>query len=206
MGRKGLSPHVRGNRAVARHRQPAHGSIPARAGEPSIATSSRTGGRVYPRTCGGTRGRLADDHVRGGLSPHVRGNPGASDRRRNANGSIPARAGEPCSSAAFRSRRRVYPRTCGGTLDQLASPVFGAGLSPHVRGNPTRSRSTSQIVGSIPARAGEPSPVRRHPAAARVYPRTCGGTIRRVVAVFGVEGLSPHVRGNPPGPRSRCTR
>ena len=52
-----------------------------------------------------------------------------------------------------------------------------AGLSPHVRGNPVQLRPPRLQAGSIPARAGEPSPV------------------RSVVVVAW--GLSPHVRGNP---------
>ena len=51
---RGLSPHRRGNLAVAVRRAPARGSIPAQAGEPSPSWPSRSGIRVYPRTGGGT--------------------------------------------------------------------------------------------------------------------------------------------------------
>ena len=51
-------------------------------------------------------------------------------------------------------------------------------------------------LGSIPARAGEPSGASCSWAAARVYPRACGGTIEYQVVHWTGEGLSPRVRGN----------
>ena len=89
-------------------------------------------------------------------------------------GSIPARAGEPQNAGHRLHRDQVYPRACGGTK----------WLHSSLRWN---------YEGSIPARAGEPLVHN----ASRVYPRACGGT-----AGFGgtVDGLSPRVRGNQPGP------
>ena len=55
---------------------------------------------------------------------------------------------------------------------------------------------------SIPACAGEPNDLReRHPLRA-VYPRVCGGTLRRERRSAGRWGLSPRVRGN----RSDCVQ
>ena len=91
----GLSPRVRGNlrRAVAGQPQPR--SIPACAGEPDVSIPVRRFPRVYPRVCGGTpaRGRLWPSGC--GLSPRVRGNPGAIGENASECGSIPACAGEP---------------------------------------------------------------------------------------------------------------
>ena len=73
------------------------GSIPARAGEPSVSSGHRPKGRVYPRACGGTTG---DDHPpvpTEGLSPRVRGNRRNGEGLVGIPGSIPARAGEPFS-------------------------------------------------------------------------------------------------------------
>ena len=70
----GLSPRVRGNR---RHPQPAisgAGSIPACAGEPVLSRWAGGLCRVYPRVCGGTRGRCRPTGPGIGLSPRVRGN------------------------------------------------------------------------------------------------------------------------------------
>ena len=147
--------------------------------------------------CGGTTADSPRLSPVTGLSPRVRGNPGAHAFRHLHLGSIPACAGEPCGAAAPTCRGKVYPRVCGGTvggLDELAVPP---GLSPRVRGNPTTARPSARPAGSIPACAGEPGrrprPVRRR----TVYPRVCGGTNQGDVTATETGGLSPRVRGNP---------
>ena len=52
---------------------------------------------------------------------------------------------------------------------------------------------------SIPARAGEPSPISRTWRKATVYPRACGGTETKYGERVIMEGLSPRVRGNRSG-------
>ena len=51
-------------------------------------------------------------------------------------------------------------------------------------------------AGSIPACAGEPTAVSDGSKSERVYPRVCGGTIRRRRELVQHRGLSPRVRGN----------
>ena len=51
---RGLSPRVRGNRFRGFLQVCPHGSIPARAGEPTRRGTSSSGAGVYPRACGGT--------------------------------------------------------------------------------------------------------------------------------------------------------
>ena len=71
---QGLSPRVRGNLIKALQGMVRKGSIPACAGEPCWADAHHSGGRVYPRVCGGTlRIGLPVSQCRG-LSPRVRGN------------------------------------------------------------------------------------------------------------------------------------
>ena len=53
----GLSPRVRGNRMQLRRNRSVGGSIPACAGEPTCCLTQRWHSRVYPRVCGGTKGR-----------------------------------------------------------------------------------------------------------------------------------------------------
>ena len=50
----GLSPRVRGNHPLQGTDELIGGSIPARAGEPTIFGRSTTASGVYPRACGGT--------------------------------------------------------------------------------------------------------------------------------------------------------
>ena len=172
----GLSPRVRGNQEQRNRRGRSRGSIPARAGEPTmIASRSRTC-RVYPRACGGTTTSHSRKPVFSGLSPRVRGNRGRSRIDVGRAGSIPARAGEPRAPIDARSRRRLYPRACGGTLTRASLIWLTPGLSPRVRGNQSLVITIPSGFGSIPARAGEPRWPSSTSSPRTVYPRACGGT------------------------------
>ena len=92
----------------------------------------------------------------------------------------------------------VYPRVCGGTIATAVGAAFQQGLSPRVRGNLARRRRADVLVGSIPARAGEPATGLPAPTRWWVYPRVCGGTCRTASARYPSRGLSPRVRGNRP--------
>ena len=112
-------------------------------------------------------------------------------------GSIPARAGEPQPSEFGLSDDGVYPRACGGTVSVASVDALMSGLSPRVRGNPLWGITIKFVMGSIPARAGEPSNQNGSVGNKRVYPRACGGTLLRYLDRLRVTGLSPRVRGNP---------
>ena len=111
-------------------------------------------------------------------------------------GTIPARAGEPAWSSRRRSARRDYPRSCGGTRMEEWQKQADSGLSPLVRGNPIQPEHRRLPVGTIPARAGEPTPGAELPPIPGDYPRSCGGTGRSRHRRPPLEGLSPLVRGN----------
>ena len=154
----GLSPRVRGNPAHRPDTERPRRSIPARAGEPMTGVWPAWTTWVYPRACGGTGGQAHVVSEAEGLSPRVRGNPFRASVLATIDRSIPARAGEPNCSGSNPGNHRVYPRACGGTTcaDTSAASVWG--LSPRVRGNHLRRHLRRQRLGSIPARAGEPSP------------------------------------------------
>ena len=86
---------------------------------------------------------------------------------------------------------------CGGTSDSRALYIRIAGLSPRVRGNREGRRLYAAQSGSIPACAGEPVQQYVEVRRERVYPRVCGGTMKRRAAKTAGQGLSPRVRGNP---------
>ena len=138
----GLSPRVRGNLKADIYRWSVDRSIPARAGEPTAGAQAQMSARVYPRACGGTAITRITQSMQVGLSPRVRGNPGAShgagllfgglsprvrgNRPRAAGSrrqrrSIPARAGEPPTPRLAGRCMRVYPRACGGTAIVMIS-------------------------------------------------------------------------------------
>ena len=130
---------------------------------------------VYPRACGGTDNSARWSIRRYGLSPRVRGNLHGRSICGGGRGSIPERAGEPVPLAGESGQQGVYPRACGGTGAPSVWAIIQTGLSPRVRGNRGQVASVSFILGSIPARAGEPRaawPLRKRRG---VYPRACGG-------------------------------
>ena len=178
--RAGLSPRVRGNRALQRATEDWSRSIPACAGEPiPLADPPRQTG-VYPRVCGGTPLNAAKRCIGGGLSPRVRGNLQQRHWPQGRHRSIPACAGEPVWLCNVPCAWRVYPRVCGGTWQAGQTDYENAGLSPRVRGNRDPVPGQRSGRGSIPACAGEPPAGRLSSWLRGVYPRVCGGTsIRR---------------------------
>ncbi len=174
----GLSPRVRGSRAVGSPAYKEQRSIPARAGEPCDSGGRGGDCEVYPRACGGAG--LADGgHGRtAGLSPRVRGSQKLILRVRARQRSIPARAGEPPGTSHRANGREVYPRACGGARPAL--PACPA----------------QPLNRSIPARAGEPTLSNRLSNTIAVYPRACGGAAFGFGGYFPDGGLSPRVRGS----------
>ena len=140
----GLSPRVRGNPTDPELFTKMRGSIPACAGEPTASRRPRSFPRVYPRVCGGTLHPLPRQVGEQGLSPRVRGNLHPVVGQQPAGGSIPACAGEPPGSKPPFGKGRVYPRVCGGTGAVHAAETAVVGLSPRVRGNPSRPMSESR--------------------------------------------------------------
>ena len=173
----GLSPRLRGNRAVARCQPCQRRSIPAPAGEPRRCAHSRCTEWVYPRACGGTIERRWKDQIEDGLSPRLRGNRSGFASPSLSGRSIPAPAGEPAHISPLRSLCTVYPRACGGTRCRGRVGGDTGGLSPRLRGNLVLFPHTTQGRGSIPAPAGEPLIVVGATCGQGVYPRACGGTV-----------------------------
>ncbi len=134
-GPTGLSPRVRGNLVHVAHPDHLLRSIPACAGEPGMADFLSTDQGVYPRVCGGTQHRNPRRQHQRGLSPRVRGNHLAWYSPTPSARSIPACAGEPRVQIGDSNGRKVYPRVCGGTTQELRQRFGITGLSPRVRGN-----------------------------------------------------------------------
>ena len=70
------------------------------------------------------------------------------------------------------------------------------GLSPRMRGNPSRMNPASGLARSIPAYAGEPYTAGNPVSSEKVYPRVCGGTAGLQATMGWIRGLSPRMRGN----------
>ena len=193
---QGLSPHARGNLRSRPPRCTDRGSIPARAGKPHYIFPCSNPERVYPRTRGETSKRDTLSLIAQGLSPHARGNQYVGGLSIIALGSIPARAGKPIAPPFTARPHRVYPRTRGETRSSIGRGKARMGLSPHARGNLKGRGRHSINSGSIPARAGKPSPTDVPIDDNGVYPRTRGETPNCRSAIARYRGLSPHARGN----------
>ena len=195
--RYGLSPRGRGNLVQEEQAEDDRGSIPAWAGEPSLAASRVLHRWVYPRVGGGTLVKASLTSLADGLSPRGRGNHDTNKCVPIYPRSIPAWAGEPLRGHQKSHRQRVYPRVGGGTFSSPLAMRCLHGLSPRGRGNRLAGRHQQARAGSIPAWAGEPGGV--HCAAdlpTMVYPRVGGGTWLSSWATIIWTGLSPRGRGN----------
>ena len=71
------------------------------------------------------------------------------------------------------------------------------GLSPPTRGSPIRPPPGHKTLRSIPAHAGEPTPVADPTAPRQVYPRPRGGAATVCRLYTFAKGLSPPTRGSP---------
>ena len=71
-------------------------------------------------------------------------------------GPIPACAGQPAYHEAGRTPGGAYPRVCGATNVIVLAVHLDQGLSPRVRGNLAPPTDEAQIMGPIPACAGQP--------------------------------------------------
>ena len=194
---RGLSPRMRGNPGMLKLGRLRSRSIPAYAGEPFTRRRLPHPFGVYPRVCGGTAAGVRWPRPGPGLSPRMRGNPVLVDGVVGVAGSIPAYAGEPCPGYGVQGCAGVYPRVCGGTRPgDPVQPLLG-GLSPRMRGNPSRAPAPITNNRSIPAYAGEPVCPARAARRRPVYPRVCGGTPMAPAPQPDNPGLSPRMRGNP---------
>ena len=182
----GPSPHARGTHVAGHVVGQLERSIPACAGNTAERTSTRPQTTVHPRMRGEhTRSRASCGGV-AGPSPHARGtrrhdrHP-VPDRR-----SIPACAGNTCSSRVSTSHAPVHPRMRGEHVCASRMMCAGFGPSPHARGTPSDPPLGSRQRRSIPACAGN----------------TPGALLRRQLG----GGPSPHARGTLELPRRRRHR
>ena len=136
-----------------------------------------------------------------GLSPRVRGKLPMVALPESLEGSIPACAGEACSSPVPVGVTGVYPRVCGGSCCWAAASSLAAGLSPRVRGKLFGDVCGGCGQRSIPACAGEAVVIVFPLCVSEVYPRVCGGSPENPYELWAPPGLSPRVRGKLPSVR-----
>ncbi len=192
----GPSPRGRGNPGCARRRWPGRGTIPAWAGEPPQPGTSAGRIRDHPRVGGGTpSGPKQSPHL-AGPSPRGRGNRRKRPRCSLHTGTIPAWAGEPEAWGRISEQMRDHPRVGGGTMTTVAFCEVDPGPSPRGRGNLFLAIRLVAAPGTIPAWAGEPSPLNAAPWPTWDHPRVGGGTLTGAGCRQRGRGPSPRGRGN----------
>ena len=185
---RGTAP-LRGIMAMARRFIPAHaGNRPRPARTPRVIA-------VHPRACGEQRLVALGRHPHRGSSPRMRGT-GLVDRPVQAlRRFIPAHAGNRPGRRCPERPCSVHPRACGEQLEHVRGASALRGSSPRMRGTGQagcRSRYQGRF---IPAHAGNRN---RHGSAVErgpVHPRACGEQLQRLLAMMGVTGSSPRMRG-----------
>ncbi len=192
----GLSPLARGNPRIRSAICSPAGTIPARAGQPYAGRPSEWDFGDYPRSRGATGPDRRSVAGQGGLSPLARGNLGMVGDSRPGRGTIPARAGQPPRVWPISPVSGDYPRSRGATSSAKNQMGTARGLSPLARGNLESIGGKCLRVGTIPARAGQPTSTRSHTTHSGDYPRSRGATLDWQSPVFLDYGLSPLARGN----------
>ena len=192
----GPSPLARGSPACGPCADRRQGSIPARAGQPSRRTWRALPLRVHPRSRGAANAESSASREAKGPSPLARGSRSSASLGTGWRGSIPARAGQPPGAPRTRSTRRVHPRSRGAARSGALARIVDQGPSPLARGSRQSARQRFSPRGSIPARAGQPTPHLPKPDAEGVHPRSRGAAAYDRGQSIGEGGPSPLARGS----------
>ena len=152
--REGSSPRLRGTRvdqAAVRRRS---GIIPALAGNTSWAPQPDCTRWDHPRACG-EHWQVAVWRGCGvGSSPRLRGTPVGHFRGDRRIGIIPALAGNTPATPTTTPTRRDHPRACGEHKSVALYVRQYVGSSPRLRGTPAELERLDDVLGIIPALAG----------------------------------------------------
>ena len=151
--------------------------------------------RDHPRVGGGDTlaGNLAA--LEAGPSPRGRGRHKGPIIDRDLDGTIPAWAGETRDVRSWWLMDGDHPRVGGGDSAKRSFLMANVGPSPRGRGRLAREAYLRNIDGTIPAWAGETSPIVLDRGLAGDHPRVGGGDIDGLSYMERVKGPSPRGRG-----------
>ena len=171
------------------------GIIPAYAGNTYGRYFVVANAEDHPRVCGEHqhgKQRLADY---GGSSPRMRGTRARAKAERKRFGIIPAYAGNTTNDYDFDTPRRDHPRVCGEHPSYMSRGRYEVGSSPRMRGTLTILSRPNDLIGIIPAYAGN---TRFRYLLRKLnwdHPRVCGEHGDAGDATRILQGSSPRMRG-----------
>ena len=183
------TPHV--HEVAARIR----GIIPAYAGNTGSAICCMRYGRDHPRVCGEHSILVFSRWNVLGSSPRMRGTPLDFPLDSLTLGIIPAYAGNTTSCPRYPCRCRDHPRVCGEHTYESTAPDIMKGSSPRMRGTLAGVGQFANLLGIIPAYAGNTSVPVVGEWIGGDHPRVCGEhPIEHDARRVGL-GSSPRMRG-----------
>ena len=177
-GAWGSSPRVRGTLCPCRKNHYVTGIIPACAGNTPRPRHVGRMGRDHPRVCGEHASAVSTASPSSGSSPRVRGTLLAQVRVRGEGGIIPACAGNTMTSRCPARSAWDHPRVCGEHHGEQRVHDRGKGSSPRVRGTLPVDCLVAQVVGIIPACAGNTNVGLKSNNTSGDHPRVCGEHVR----------------------------
>ena len=171
------------------------GIIPAYAGNTPSDNRTEAWLRDHPRVCGEHGRDMGGWCVDRGSSPRMRGTQIDVSGPVEADGIIPAYAGNTVTLSAMHEAYRDHPRVCGEHHVKHALIIGPPGSSPRMRGTLLKGWTCRIGHGIIPAYAGNT----QHPTDRRTWyrdhPRVCGEHARRIHGGTYPAGSSPRMRG-----------
>ena len=152
---------MRGTRGDHERPDGCEGIIPADAGNTSSASMVMNVLKDHPRGCGEHLRAACLEESPAGSSPRMRGTRRDKRRKRDRFRIIPADAGNTARCHACEGQGRDHPRGCGEHPRVRVERCGDEGSSPRMRGTPSCSVIFTNLVGIIPADAGNTHSLRK---------------------------------------------
>ena len=193
----GSSPRMRGTPPDRKRIPPAHGIIPAYAGNTVRAVRICSWCRDHPRVCGEHPYYRSAGVNSWGSSPRMRGTPSLPSDSSPSFGIIPAYAGNTIPTSSCVSPAWDHPRVCGEHSIHSSFFLTWSGSSPRMRGTPWRRTSLHIASRIIPAYAGNTVRDVVDFVPHGDHPRVCGEHFKGLHEDPESTGSSPRMRGTP---------
>ena len=155
----GSSPHARGAPVQVRFSNGMVGIIPACAGSTARTRGGPRPWRDHPRIRGEHAVPASEPFKPWGSSPHARRSLRKVHAGGRRQGIIPACAGSTAQGPCRRPPPRDHPRMRGEHVEVEVKSRSFAGSSPHTRGAHIPLDADAQVMGIIPACAGNTPPI-----------------------------------------------